>query len=408
MFTVTHPVGNQNVRELLKTLEQEDHLHSFHTSISYRQKFEAFYPNLLKSQLMRRFFEGVNQERIITHPSFDICRLIAQRMGLEYLTNNEKGFLRPDNLYKYLDKKTAKYLTSIDFNDVTAIYGYDAKCLETFRAARKKGGIKLYYEAAFGYTPYVAELLQEEISLNPEWESSIPLLSGQSISRQKEEMEIADHIVVASQFAKSSFVQAGFGGDISVINYGAPASRTPIIKKHPDNKKLRVIYVGALTQQKGISYLFDAISMLPNNEIDFTLIGQDYSQGKNKLLTKLISKHTWLPSAPHNQVLEELASADVLVLPSIAEAFGLVVLEALSQGTVVIVSENCGGSDVVTDGVNGFIVPIRDSNSIAAKLELLNKNRSILENMKVEALQVAHNCTWGNYSNNLKIALGLI
>jgi len=109
----------------------------------------------------------------------------------------------------------------------------------------------------------------------------------------------------------------------------------------------------------------------------------------------------YIPTAPHSEVLEHMRNHDVLVLPSLSEGFGLVVLEAMSQGMTVIVSENTGAGDVIQNGVQGFVVPIRSSEAISEKLSMLASNRENLEQMKIAALERARQCTWDVYRQSL-------
>ena len=67
----------------------------------------------------------------------------------------------------------------------------------------------------------------------------------------------------------------------------------------------------------------------------------------------------------HSQVLEQYQRADVFVLPSLADSYSLVVLEAMSAGVPVIISENTGTASVIENGREGFVVPIRDAQEIA-------------------------------------------
>jgi len=84
----------------------------------------------------------------------------------------------------------------------------------------------------------------------------------------------------------------------------------------------------------------------------------------------------------------------VLVLPSLAEAFGLVVGEALSTGTAVIVSQNCGAADLIIDGFNGYVVPIRSAEAIAARLVELADDSEKLSALKHNAVFSAGRTTW--------------
>jgi glycosyltransferase involved in cell wall biosynthesis len=74
----------------------------------------------------------------------------------------------------------------------------------------------------------------------------------------------------------------------------------------------------------------------------------------------------WAPGLPHPQLAERLRSADIFVLPSLEDGFARTVTEALSCGLPAIVTPNTGASDLVTQGVSGSIVAIRDPAQIAA------------------------------------------
>lgn len=402
MFLVSHPVGNQNVRELLKTLEKNNLLSVFITSISYNENLftEYFIPKKIIEQIKRREFKGISEESVKAYPLFDIMRLLSIKVGVKILYNQSNGILRNSELYRYIDNKSSKYLRKKPEN-IKYVYGYDSKCLELFTCSKNIGGIKNIYEAAFGYTPFVVDILKEEAILNPSWSDSIPIIDEASVKRQSDEVELADVIVVASSFAKKMFLSANITKNIEVINYGAPIAIPNSFKAEATFiEPLKIIYIGALSQQKGISYFFDALNMLPTGTFTCRVIGMDYSMGKNKTLRRELDKYEWHPSLPNERVLSYLEQADVLVLPSLAEAFGLVVLEALSRGVTVIVSENCGAADLITEE-NGFVIPIRSSKIIFEKLTLLNENRELLVQMKNEAIKTAKLNTWKHYSTNL-------
>jgi glycosyltransferase involved in cell wall biosynthesis len=96
-----------------------------------------------------------------------------------------------------------------------------------------------------------------------------------------------------------------------------------------------------------------------------------------------------------------MSRQDVLVLPSLHEGFGLVILEAMSQGLTVITTAHTGGPDVIQDGREGFIVPIRSVDAIVEKLELLAGDRAMLTGMKEAAQKKAALLTWEGYRSRL-------
>lgn len=410
MFLVLHPVGNSVIRNLIKTMSNSDSLQSFHTSLAYDDgPFSQILPKFVTEQLNRRSFPEVPKDKIITYPLFDLARLAARKAKCSILVNNKTGLLRHDKLYRYIDTQVANYLKRNSCANLSAIYGYDGKCLSTFRQAKKIDGISLFYEAACGYAPYVAKVLEEERELNPSWISSIPLINKSMVERQEEELDLADHVIVASTIVKNDLIKHHIDKKISIIPYGAPLVPEPsCINDNECNAALKVVYVGSLSQQKGISYFFDAISKVGGNRnLDVTIIGNDYSLGNNKILHNHLRNYKWYNSAPHSKVINTLQESDILILPSLTEAFGLVVLEALSQGTVVIASDKCGASDVIINGKNGFIVPIRDSEIIADRLTALEQDRDKLREMKLLAVETARVYNWKKYSKNICNVLGI-
>jgi glycosyltransferase involved in cell wall biosynthesis len=92
---------------------------------------------------------------------------------------------------------------------------------------------------------------------------------------------------------------------------------------------------------------------------------------------------------------------DVLVLPSLHEGFGLVITEAMSQGLTVITTSHTAGPDLISDGIDGFIVPIRSAEAIEQKLVLLSHEKDRLRAMQEAARQKAQTFHWENYRRRL-------
>jgi glycosyltransferase involved in cell wall biosynthesis len=136
------------------------------------------------------------------------------------------------------------------------------------------------------------------------------------------------------------------------------------------------------------------------NQVDLTIVGRK-TGGACSALDHALSIHRWIPSLPREKILEEMRRHDVLVFPSLFEGFGLVVTEALSQGLPVITTSHTCGPDVLTDGREGYLVPVRDPNAIADRLESLAGNRSLLSDMSAAALEKARELSWSGYRNRL-------
>jgi glycosyltransferase involved in cell wall biosynthesis len=96
-----------------------------------------------------------------------------------------------------------------------------------------------------------------------------------------------------------------------------------------------------------------------------------------------------------------MAAHDVFVLPSLFEGFGLVLLEAMAMGLPVITTPNTAGPDLITDGEEGFLVPIRSAEAIAEQLELLRADRARRDSMSDGARRRAAEFTWTDYERSL-------
>ena len=96
-----------------------------------------------------------------------------------------------------------------------------------------------------------------------------------------------------------------------------------------------------------------------------------------------------------------MSRQDVLVFPSLFEGFGLVMLEAMSRGLPVIATAHTAAPDVLTDGEDGFIVPIRSADAIVERLEQLIRDRPRLAAMKRAAREKAATLSWESYRRGI-------
>src|SRR5262249_55628618 len=154
----------------------------------------------------------------------------------------------------------------------------------------------------------------------------------------------------------------------------------------------RAIFVGALTQRKGLSYAFEAVRRL-GSRVSLTLIGAR-PVAPCAALDNELRNHRWIPYLPSSAVLAEMQRHDVLIVPSLCVGFGLVILEALACGLPVISTPNTGAPDVLTEGVDGFVVPIRSPGAMAEKMELLLGAPERLAAMKDAAAAKGRSLRW--------------
>ncbi|MBI3015274.1 MAG: glycosyltransferase family 4 protein [Candidatus Tectomicrobia bacterium] len=199
--------------------------------------------------------------------------------------------------------------------------------------------------------------------------------------------EQADMITVLSTFAQSTFLAKGVpAGKLAVIPYGVDLTRFHPVDT-PQDRTFRVLFVGQLSVRKGVHDLIDAFRMaaLPGSRL--VLVGSVLRESETLLRRAHGLAVDVLGPRSKQELSHYYSQADVMVLPSIEDGFGSVIGEALACGSPVIATTHTGGADFFTDGVEGFIVPVRSPEAIAAKLVWLYEHRGEREAMRKAALE---------------------
>ena len=400
MILLSHPIANENVRQTACALSEAELLAEFWTCVHWKRGgfLDEIAPGRMRDQLRRRSFPNELRSRIKTVPWREFGRHVAGRLHLNWLTKHETGVFSMDAIFRSLDRQVARRLSSVA--SLKAVYAYEDGALESFRAA-KSLGIKCLYDHPIVYWRKVRELEQEEAQLSPEWVPTLRALddSDEKLERKDAELGLADIVFAPSTFAKESLeASSTLKAPVSVIPYGAPTPRTDLSNGRVSRGKLRVLFVGALSQAKGVGYLLQAAAKL-DRQIELTLIGRRVSDLMPSPAS--LQRHHWIPSLPHDALLTEMSRHDVLVMPSLHEGFGLVITEAMASGLVVVATSHSGAPDLIADGEDGFVIPIRSVSLIEEKLDILCADESRLRSMKEAAKRKADAHSWRIYRERL-------
>ena len=396
MILLSHPTGNEFVRQALTAFDRVGMLREFWTTISWNPAapINRLLPRSVCELFDRRSFSESMRSRTHTVPFREAVRLMAGAAG--FSPRHETGTFSIDAVMRELDQKVAHRLRKID--NCRAVYAYEDGALLSFRVARDLG-LKRIYDLPIGYWKAGQRIFAEEKEREPEWSPTLTgtLDSAEKLARKDEELRLATRVVVASTFTKRTLADAPCAGKIDIVPYGAPPPISNEIAK--SSGRLKVLFAGSLGQRKGLSYLLKAIEMLKDS-VDLTLLGRRAAPGCGPL-ESAVRKYRWVPSLSHPAMLREMQSHDVLVLPSLFEGFGLVILEAMAQGTPVITTDHTAGPDVIQNEVDGLIVPIRSANAIAEKLDTLARDSERLMAMKLAAKRKAMLWSWEIYRRRL-------
>jgi len=202
---------------------------------------------------------------------------------------------------------------------------------------------------------------------------------------------------------KYSLLKAGISGNkLFSVTLGF---NPKVFYKNPfrpiiNNRRLQLIFVGNLSEAKGVSFLLKIMKRLLPFPVSLTLIGSNAHSFRSK---------TNLPNIAFAGILDQLTvanylrNADVFVFPSFLDSWGMAVIEAMAAGLPVIVSDGVGAATCI-DEHSGFILPIEQDQWIKAILALYF-NPSLRINMGLQASDKVASLTWENYQNDLKLCL---
>lgn len=311
-----------------------------------------------------------------------------------------------ERAYVYFGRTLAALARKAGYGEAAVVYGMNTASLELFISA-KKMGLKCILEQCSAPYEVMNKLYQEEYSLWPAWErSQSKHFTDRLAHREMQEWELADAILAGSSFVVENLVRSSVPAwKCALVPYAVDVteyqSRAEVLAQSTSDH-MNVLFLGGVGVRKGIQYLYKALRMLKNSRIKTRAAGNVLVKPE---IARQLSEHMELLGLmPRSEVQYLLRCADVLVLPSICEGSALVTYEALASGVPVITTPNAGS--VVQDGVTGFVVPNRDAEALAERLEQLAQNPDLRQEMSFQARRFAEeNLSWEAYSHRLLAAL---
>jgi glycosyltransferase involved in cell wall biosynthesis len=412
-IVISHPTGNANVRAVLAGLYRAQMLEEFETCFASDPDAALWklLPRKIGDEFLRRSF-SIPKKHIHQIAFRELSRIGLSKIGLNQLMRREGSMFSVDGVYRNFDQQVSKRLKYLSKKHaLDAVYAYEDGALQTFDRA-KELGLKSFYDLPIGYWRTSRRLLAFELERWPDWAETIRAFkdSDEKLERKDKELIAADHIFVASQFTKSTLSEfPGNLPEISVIPYGFPPPAADKQYHSLTGRPLKLLFVGGLSQRKGIADLFAAVERI-GHKVELTVVGRKPTELCIPL-NDALKKHRYIPSLPHDQILKEMKASDVFVFPSLFEGFGLVVTEAMSQGTPAITTERTCGPDLITHNQDGWIVEAGNTEALQNQIENLLLNPQLVENAGREALLTAAQRPWSVYGDEvartlLKLKMG--
>jgi len=400
--------GKQHSYQVARALDALGMLDRFYTSSYITNKWLQH--RLTKSQNQywtRRFVEGLSGSKVSANWRFELPEVLW-RLKEGKSPRVQRAVYRRDELFDAYVAKRLKHHSSAD-----VFWGFQGSCHASLKAANQLG-MPSWCELATAHVTAAQRILGEEARLQPKWAETIDNLVFPPDYQQRleEEPHLASKVIAASEFTKSTLLEVGIAAEkIKVLPLGCDIAHVPYREQGRSDLQqgpLKVLYAGTLTQRKGLSYLLEAVSALRQSiaqkEIEFHFIGG--IQGNADLLRPWQSWIHYHPPVSQQELFQRYSDYDVLLLPTIFEGFGLVLVEAMAAGLPVITTPHSIGPELIQQGENGFVIPIRDAWAIEeAVRQMRNMDGDRLLRMRQAARQAAENYSWSAYQQRLKAML---
>ncbi|MGB5932880.1 MAG: glycosyltransferase [Anaerolineae bacterium] len=250
------------------------------------------------------------------------------------------------------------------------------------------------------------------------------------LQAEREIMGLVDRLVAANPLEKRQMVKL-YGADpkkIEVIPCGVDLSLFRPVDISQAQERLgwppdrqMVLFIGRIQPLKGIDILLKAIALatddLPDlcGHLGLTIIGGNPQATMDRemlRLTRLKKKLgisdlvTFLGARDQDTLLYYYSAAQVCVVPSYYESFGMVALEAMACGAPVIASNVGGLTFTVKDGVTGYLVPDGDPAALSEKLKLILTDEKVRRQMGEEGIKTAQRYRWPLVANKITSLYG--
>lgn len=406
---VIHPAQQHSYR-LAAAIYKKGWLYKYITTV-YRKKisftslFSLFLTGNARKKAQGRVCREISQKDVV-----QFCEI----EGLFKLLTIHIAKLRP--LYKKIKyhstdrfaKKVAKYAVR---HQVDAVVSYDDYSARLFELLKKKAPqILRIMDVSAANILYMKKIYEKDMEIQPAFAER--LLKEREIVwnqdtriRTKREQENTDLFFVPSDFVARTLAYSGIERErIKICPYGVDTDMFPLKKyrrceEFQEGRALHFIYVGGAKELKGISYLLNAIMHFPKETAKLTIVGS-YNE-KDADLQPYIDRICFTGIVLHEEIPLLLQEADVFVFPSLGEGFALSILEAASCGLPLIVSENSGVNDAITEGREGFVIPVQSTEKLVEKMQWFIEHPEKIEQMGRAARNLALHYTWDSYNRRI-------
>lgn len=287
-----------------------------------------------------------------------------------------------------------------------AYFGYCTGSLEVLQMLKERGVASVVGQ--IDPARVEEDLVVEERQRWVGWEAETERAPINYWDRLRTEWDSASLVLVNSEWSAQALVGQGVARAKCVV---VPLAYEPTFdamriaaSRTAHQRPLTVLWLGQVRLRKGIPYLLDAARLLAGSNVQFIVAGENFIS--RQVVASAPSNVRFVGQIDRDQATDWYRRADLFVLPTISDGFGITQLEAMSHGVPVIASTHCGA--VVVDGENGLLVPPRDSRAIAEAIRRLDGDRERLQAMSQNAARTSQEYSLARFAQQLHDAVAVL
>jgi glycosyltransferase involved in cell wall biosynthesis len=356
-LTLSYSGGTARGRQLAREFDRMGYLSRLYLP-SYSHKVN-YLPSVLTNRL--DIAQGMDFRKVRTSAGVRFVRSLMRRTARVRKAKPTERYLVCD----VTDRLVARQLKA----DADLVMVEAQIALHTIRRA-KELGMTTILDRTNSHIMYQSEIWEEEnAKMGIEWVPN----SERVIEKGIREYEEADYIFALSSYVRRTFLERGVPAE-KVICVPSGVDLTPFRQVKKDDDVFRIVYCGILQPKKGTHYLLEAFSELNLKNAELCLIGS-VSEEIAPFMRQYEGSYKHFGFINNTELYKYYSQGSVFVIPSLEEGLAKVIIEAMACGLPVIGSVNTGAEDVVRNGLDGFVVPIRDKEVLKEKILFMYENR---------------------------------
>jgi glycosyltransferase involved in cell wall biosynthesis len=301
------------------------------------------------------------------------------------------GTMRATVLHDWIVSRRIEKLAG----QIDIIHTWPLGALRTLKTAARLG-IPTVLERPNAHTGFAMEVVQKEcerlgVVLPPDHEHAC---NAEKLHREEEEYRSATRLLCPADFVVKTFLDKGYAREqLARHMYGFDEKvYHPSSERRDPQGGLTMLFVGVCAVRKGLHYALEAWLQSPAHRDGTFLIAGEFLPAYAEKLAPMLSHPSVRVLGHRNDVPELMRKADILVLPSIEEGFGLVVVEAMGSGCVPLASEAC--TEFCRHMETGLMHQVGDVPALARHITMLHEDRALLGKLRAASLRTSQDITW--------------